>query len=85
MEALVSALPQFAGLIEKGGVVGLLLIIVAVLVREVLRLRAELTKQYGLRDKYRLGFFACKQALDQAGIKIDLSGMDALLKEGEPA
>lgn len=81
MGELVNQLPQLSALIEKGGVVGLMLIVIGVLVREVWRLREELTKQYGLRDKYRLGFALCKKACDDAGLKVDLSMIADLLKE----
>lgn len=83
MAEIVNALPQLASLIEKGGVIGLLIIISAVLGREVWRLRKDLTKQYALRDKYRLGFALCKQELDRNKITIDLSVMGDLLKENE--
>lgn len=83
MGDVVGALPQLASLIEKGGVVGLLIIITGVLGHEVWRLRKELAKQYGIRDKYRLGFALCKQALDNANIKIDLTVMGDILKESQ--
>ena len=76
MGELVNALPQLAGLIEKGGVVGLLVVIAGVLGNEVWRLRKELTKQYGLRDKYRLGFAICKAECERAGLKPDLSSLN---------
>lgn len=83
MAEILGALPQLSGLIEKGGVVGLLIIALGVLVYEIRRLRRELTLQYQLRDKYRLGFVLCKQACDSAGLKVDLSALSDLLKEGE--
>jgi len=81
MADFIASLPQLAGVIEKGGVIGLLIIITAVLGHEVWRLRKDLSKQYALRDKYRLGFTLCKAELDRQNIKIDLSEMNAVLKD----
>ena len=81
MADIVGSLPALAGLIEKAGVVGLLLIICAVLGREVWRLRGELTHQYALRDKYRMGFVIAKNECDRNNIKLDLSFMNDILKE----
>lgn len=81
MEAIIGGIPAIAGLIEKGGVIGLLLIIIGVLGNEVFRLRKELTKQYGLRDKFRLGFAICKGECDRAGLKPDLSMVNDIATE----
>lgn len=78
---LFDQLPKFADLIAKSGVIGLLLIICAVLVNEVRRLRNELTRTYALRDKWRTGFTICKSALDFNKISVDLSQMQDVLKE----
>ena len=83
MAELFSAIPQLAGLIEKGGIIGLLVIIAAVLIWEVRRLRGELTKCFRERDRWRLAFVKCKAACDTAGVKIDLSDLADLV--GEPA
>lgn len=80
MADLLNALPQLAGLIEKGGVIGLLLLVAGVLGSEVWRLRKELVKAYSSRDKYRLGFAVCKAECERAGLKPDLS----LLSDLEP-
>jgi len=82
MGDIVGALPQLAGLIEKGGVVGLLLLICGVLAYEVRRLRSQSIKTFAQRDKWRLAYVKCKAALDTAGIKVDLSDL-ADLTEGE--
>lgn len=81
MESIFSSLPQLAGLIEKGGIVGVLLIALAALVWEIRRLRKDLTRTYALRDKWRAGFLICKAALDFNKIAVDLSHMEDVLKE----
>ena len=84
MAELFSALPQLAGLIEKGGIIGLLVIVSAVLIWEVRRLRAELARCYQGRDRWRLAYTIIKAAADACGAKYDLRDLKDL-EEGEPA
>jgi hypothetical protein len=79
---ILDQLPKLVDLINKAGVIGLLLIVCAVLTWEVRRLRKELTQMYGLRDRYRAGYLICKSALDYNKIYVDLSQMQEL-SEGE--
>lgn len=79
---LLTAIPALAGLIEKAGVIGLLLIAVGMLIYERLRLLKELTKTYAQRDKWRLAFVKCKDACDHHQIKVDLTDLASLI-EGE--
>lgn len=72
---IVDQLPRFVELINKAGVIGLLLIVLAVLVWEVKRLRRELSKVYLSREKWKNGFLVCKAALDFNKIPVDLSQM----------
>jgi hypothetical protein len=51
---LLTALPQLGGLVEKLGVIGLLLAVVAWLINDRLRLLKELMNSYKERDKARL-------------------------------
>ncbi len=81
MEAILGSLPQLVEIVQKGGVVGVLLLALGVLGYEVIRLRKELTKTYALRDKWRTGFVICKAALDFNSIKVDLASMQDVLKE----
>lgn len=74
-------LPQFVDIVNKAGVIGLLLIVCGVLVWEVRRLRVELARTYVNRDKWRAGFLICKSALDFNKINIDLSHMEELVRE----
>lgn len=83
---LINALPQLVALIEKGGVIGLLMLACAVLVWEIRRGRRlahekadELQKIYAQRDRARLALVKCKALCDAAGVKFDLSDMANLL------
>lgn len=73
MQELITALPALSGLIEKAGIVGVLIIFGGMLSWEVLRLRRELAKTYQQRDKWRLAFVTVKAAADNAGARYDLS------------
>jgi hypothetical protein len=86
---IFGALPQLVGLIEKGGVIGLLVIFCGVLIWEIRRgretvnkMREELAKVYGQRDRCRLAFVKCKAACDAAQVKVDLSDISDMLGEG---
>lgn len=85
MDAIFSALPQLASLIEKGGVVGVLLIVCAVLGYEVRRLRALAPVIYKQRDRWRLAYTIVKAAADSAGAKYDLRDLEDLLREDSVA
>lgn len=84
MQELIGALPAISGLIEKAGVVGVLIIIAAMLVWEVIRLRGDLAKCYRERDKARLAVVKCRAALEANNIKVDLSDIADLIG-AEPA
>lgn len=81
MDAILSLVPQLAAIIEKGGIVGLLLLITAVAVAEVFRLRKDNKAAYVTLDRYRLGFAILKNECDRANLKPDLSIMADVLKE----
>lgn len=91
MQDLV-ALAQAAGQVEKLGIVGLLVVVIGFQLWVITWLKKqydakvkELTRVYGLRDKWRIGYTMCKQALDANNIKIDLSAMQEVEKEDVPA
>lgn len=91
MDPILGSLPQFAGLIEKGGVIGLLLIVCGVLVYEIRRGRRivhdkqnELAAVYGQRDKALLALVKVKTVCESHNIKVDLSDVDALMKSVAP-
>lgn len=92
MDVLLGQLPQLVALIEKAGVVGLLVIFCAVLIWEIRKgrqrlhdLREEMTKIYGQRDKWRLAYVKCKAACDGANppIRVDLSDLGELVGEAK--
>jgi len=78
MQEIVTAIPAISGLIEKGGIIGLLMVLIYFLVREVMRLRKELGIAYGQRDRERYIAVRYKSALDNAGIKVDVSDVLAM-------
>lgn len=90
MQDIISVLPALAGLVEKGGIIGIMLIACGVLSWEVNRLRkrdAERTREiaaiYAQRDRWRLAYVKCKAALDQAKIVVDLSDISDLIANNE--
>lgn len=82
---LIDSLPKFADLIQKAGVIGLLLIICGVLVNEVRRLRKQLTQTFAERDAYRLHYAVYKSACDREKIAVDVSALQAILLPAPPA
>lgn len=85
MEQIVGSLPQLADLIQKAGVIGLLLIVCGVLVYEVRRLRKQSEKTFAERDAYRLYYALYKSACDTHDIKVDTSALQALPMLPAPA
>lgn len=79
MQELLTALPTVSALIEKAGLVGVLIIIAGVLAWEIYRLRGELGKCYRERDRARLAVVKCRAALDAHNIKVDLSDIADLV------
>ena len=75
----ISALSALAPLIEKLGVIGLLLIGIGWLAFERVRLMRDLTKAYRQRDRWRIAYTKCKGALDANKITIDLSDLSDML------
>lgn len=77
---LLAALPQLAALVEKLGVVGLLLVAVGWLIYERLRLMKEVVKVYAQRDRWRLACVKYRDACDHHGIKVDTSDLADLIE-----
>lgn len=82
MEAILGSLPQLAALIEKGGVVGLMLIFLGIAVYEVVRLRKENKSIYVQRDRAVVGLVKCKTLLEANKIAVDLSEIKDLIPNG---
>jgi hypothetical protein len=73
VELLIDQLPKYADLLQKAGVIGVLLIICGVLVYEVIRLRKLSVKTFAERDAYRLAATIYKRECDRANITVDLT------------
>lgn len=81
MEALLSSVPQLIDIVQKGGIVGVLLAIVVWQYLDRARLQKEARKTYKQRDHARLCFTIVKAAADTARVPYDLRPADDLLKE----
>ncbi len=90
MQELLTTIASASGLIEKGGIIGLLLMFGGLLGYGCVRLRsdliachkqreAELTSAFKQRDKARFALVKCRAALEANGIKVDLSDISDLL------
>lgn len=86
MDGILGSIPQLAGIVEKGGIIGLLLIVCAVLVWEIRRGRRlmherqdELAAVYGQRDLALLAVVKLKTVCEAHDIKVDLSDLQDLL------
>lgn len=82
MQEIISALPAISGLVEKGGIVGLLIVMVGVLIYERMRLTKELTATYKERDTWRLRSVIYKQACDGANLHPDMSQLNDFIQQG---
>lgn len=78
MEELIALLPKYADLLQKAGVLGVLLIICGVLGWEVLRLRKQAVKIFAERDAYRLAYVIYKSACDTNKISVDTTALNAI-------
>ena len=87
METLIEQLPKYADLLNKAGVIGVLLIICGVLLWEVIRLRRLSVRTFAERDAYRLAYVIYKSACDREKVTVDVSALQALptLVSGFPA
>lgn len=79
----ISALPQLAGLVERLGIIGLLLLAVVWLVYERKRLMKDKAGVERQRDRWRLAYVKCKAACDAANppIRVDLTDLQDLVGE----
>jgi hypothetical protein len=75
---LVATLPQFVDVIQKAGVVGVLLIVCGVLVIERQRLVKEQKTIFAERDAYRLAYALYKAECDRNGLHVDTTALQAL-------
>lgn len=77
---LLAALPQLAALIEKLGVVGLLLVAVGWLVYERMRLLKDLVVSNRNLNRWRLASTKYRDACDHHGIKVDMTDLADLIE-----
>lgn len=81
---VLSSVPQLAGIVEKLGVIGVLLIAVCWLIWERLRLIKQSVKTFRQRDKARLIAERYKSALLGHSIALpDIRDVDDLFKEDD--
>lgn len=81
MESFASLVPALVDVVLKGGVVGVLIIVIVALSIERTRLVKQGAKTFRQRDHARLCFTIVKTVADQGGLKYDLSPADAILKD----
>lgn len=72
------AAPFILELITKGGVVGLLCLIIDVLAHQYVTLRKTLVKVYAERDAYRVRYALYKNECNRANIHVDESAFAPL-------
>ena len=72
--------PLILELVTKGGVSGILILIICVLAAEVVRLRKQSTKLFFERDGYRLRYVLYKAECDRANIKVDTSALAPIVE-----
>lgn len=80
MQELVGAVASFAGVIEKGGIIGVMLIITGLLARYSWSLRKQLVVAYRQRDRARMMQSRFKGALDYNKIAVDVSDIDQMFQ-----
>lgn len=76
-----SSLPQLAAIIEKAGIVGVLLIAAVVLGWYCLQLRKELARTYRERDVARLKVERYRATCQANDISVDTSDLDMILAQ----
>lgn len=83
MPEWVAVIPQLAGIIEKGGVIGMLLIVAVAIGWRLSRKERELNRVYAQRDFCRQVSARYKVLLDSHGIKVDITDLEQQRKEDE--
>jgi hypothetical protein len=81
VQELVTQLPLLSGLIEKGGIVGVMLIVIAFLIYDRMRLVKRLEKTFAERDLARAIQIRQKSMIDGAGLKVDLTDIYEMFKQ----
>lgn len=81
MQELVSGIASLSGVIEKGGIVGVMLIATAFLGWWCMKLRKQLALVFRQRDFARAVQFRYKGALDNAKLTVDISDIEKLFEK----
>lgn len=71
----LEALPKLVAIVEKGGIIGLFIVVVAALIWDRIRLRKDLIETYHERDLCRMVRVRYRAALDANNIKVDISDL----------
>ncbi len=77
----ISEILQFASQVEKLGIIGLLFIVMGVEGWALVKYRKEMVRTFRQRDRARMISVRYKGALDNAGIKVDISDIDQMFKD----
>ena len=81
MQELVGAIASFSGVIEKGGIIAVMMIMLGMLAKYCWSLKKLLAVVYRQRDRSRLIQIRYKGALDNAKITVDVSDIDRIFQE----
>ena len=81
LPTLIGQLPQLAALVEKLGIIGVLLLVVGWLIYERMRLMKLSVKAFRQRERARALLQAYMTACKQANIVVDVSHIDAIFAE----
>lgn len=77
----ISEILQFAGQVEKLGIIGLSFVVMGVEAWALVKYRKEMVRTYRQRDRARLISVRYKGALDNAQIKVDISDIEQMFKD----
>lgn len=81
MQELAAGIQSLAGIIDKAGTIGLLIIYAVIVSWALLKFRAELAIAYARLNYVRALVVRYRGALDAAGIKVSLDDIDKLFDE----
>lgn len=81
MAEIFGSLAQATGIIEKGGIIGLLVIFCAFLIYERFRLMKQNVRIFRQRDKARMLHIRYKSACDHAGISVATNDIEKMFED----
>ena len=81
LNEVLTLVPKVADIVEKAGIIGILLVVCGVLGWALWKRTAELSAVYRQRDKWRLAFVQAKSILvaEKLDSRLNLSDMEDLL------